>query len=159
MRRRSAGAAVLFLLVLVSGGCGDDAATPAASTTPPGTVDAAALEAWLASVPSAEGIWAHCEARAETDPAGTVTNLHLVAWDGYALAAGPDDPALAGEWRGFVEAGTVWSASIAAGVEGPGQLEAVVSEHSALVDSLSEYASPDLVAAALPAPPAETLTC
>ncbi len=155
-RAMAAGAALSLALVA---GCGGDDGSGSDTSRSPTTLDVAALEGWLASLSSPEGIWWHCQAKVEGDPAGTFTNLYLVAWDGLALADGPEDPVVAGAWRGFVEAGTVWSAAVAAGVDEPGQLDAVVAQHTELVDALTADIDAEAVLEVLPAPPTETLDC
>ena len=159
MRREVGLAAAALCFGLLAGCSGDDDSTSATTRPPTTTLDVAALGAWVDSLPFPEGIWWHCQAKVEADPAGTFTNLYLVAWDGYALADGPDDPIIAGMWRGFVEAGTVWASAVAVGVDEPGQLEALVESHAELTDELATHVDSELVAAALPAPPVETLDC
>ncbi len=155
-RAMAAGAALALALVA---GCGGDDGSGSDTSRSPTTLDIAALEGWLTSLSSPEGIWWHCQAKFEGDPAGTFTNLYLVAWDGFALADGPADPVVAGAWRGFVEAGTVWSAAVAAGVDEPGQLDAVVAQHTELIDALTADIDEEVVLEVLPAPPTETLDC
>lgn len=145
-------------VVLLAGCGGDDGAGPDTSE-PPTTVDVAALESWVKSLPSPEGIWWHCQAKVEADPAGTFTNLFLVAWDGYALADGPPEPVIAGAWREFIEAGTVWSSSVASGVDEPAQLEGLVAERTEVVEALGTYVDAPVFDEALPPPPLETLDC
>ncbi len=151
-------AGVVLALALVTG-CGGDDGAESDTSQPPTTLDVAALEGWLASLSSPEGIWWHCQAKVEGDPAGTFTNLYLVAWDGFALADGPEDPVVAGTWREFIEAGTVWSSSVAAGVDEPAQLDARVDKHTELIGALGAHIDEEAVLEALPAPPAETLDC